>query len=49
MRSVALEECTGLRLVSYELPRIGDWRPPDIGAEPVVPGPPAVVGGVIQD
>jgi hypothetical protein len=49
MRSVPLEECTGLRLVSYELPRIADWRPPDIGAEPVVTDPPAVVGGVIQD
>jgi hypothetical protein len=48
MRSVDLSSCSALRLVSYELPSIADWRAPDIGAEPVVDGPPAVVGGVLQ-
>lgn len=49
MRSVDLSSCSALRLVSYELPGIGEWRAPNIGGEPVVEGPPAVVGGVLQD
>jgi len=49
MRSVDSSNCSALRLVSYELPGIGDWGAPNIGNEPVVDAPPAVVGGVLQD
>ena len=49
MRSVDPSSCSALRLVSYALPGIDDWRAPSIGAEPAVAGPPAVVGGVLQE
>jgi len=49
MKEVDVAECSALHLVSYALPRIDDWRAPDIGPQPVVDGPPAVVGGVLQE
>jgi hypothetical protein len=49
MRHVDLSTCSDLHLVTYELPRINEWRSPDIGKEPKVDGAPAVVGGVIQN
>jgi hypothetical protein len=49
MREVDQSACSELHLVTYELPAIDDWTPPNIGPEPEVEGPPAVVGGVIQD
>ena len=35
-------------LVSYTLPTIADWVDPNIGDEPSVTTPPAVIGGIIQ-
>jgi hypothetical protein len=49
MRSVDLADCAALHLVSYELPKLAEWKPPKIGNPPAVDGPPAVVGGVIQE
>jgi len=49
MRKVEASECSSLSLVSYTLPSISDWVAPKIGSEPVVEGPPAVVGGVVQE
>ena len=49
MRKVEASECSSLTLVSYTLPSISDWVAPKIGSEPVVEGPPAVVGGVVQE
>jgi hypothetical protein len=49
MRKVETSDCSSLSLVSYTLPSISDWVAPKIGSEPVVDGPPAVVGGVVQE
>jgi hypothetical protein len=49
MREVHQSACSDLHLVTYVLPAIEDWTPPNIGPEPKVDGPPAVVGGVIQN
>jgi hypothetical protein len=49
MREVDQSACSDLHLVTYGLPAIDDWTPPNIGPEPEVEGPPAVVGGVIQN
>jgi hypothetical protein len=49
MQTVSLSECSDLSIVSYTLPSISDWVAPKIGNEPVVEGPPAVVGGVVQE
>jgi len=35
-------------LISYSLPTLDEWRDPNIGDEPVVTSPPAVIGGVVQ-
>ena len=35
-------------LVSYTLPTIADWVDPNIGDEPSVTTPPAVIGGILQ-
>ncbi len=35
-------------LVSYTLPTIADWVDPNIGEEPSVTTPPAVIGGIVQ-
>ena len=52
MKAVAGSVCAsaGLTTTSYasQLPTLGDWTAPGIGAEPVVSGPPAVLGGVLQ-
>ena len=45
---VAVSSCTGLTTTAFTLPSISDWVDPAIGAEPVVSGPPKVIGGVIQ-
>jgi hypothetical protein len=39
--------CAELTLKPYTLPDLADWVDPSIGAEPVVEGAPAVIGGVI--
>jgi hypothetical protein len=49
MREVDASACSGLHLVTYELPSIDSWAAPGIGPEPQVDGAPAVVGGVIQN
>jgi hypothetical protein len=43
-----LDPCTDLDLITYPLPSLSDWVDPSIGSEPVVEGPPAVIGGVVQ-
>jgi len=52
MKAVAGSVCTsaGLTTTSYasQLPTLSDWTAPGNGAEPVVSGAPAVVGGVLQ-
>jgi hypothetical protein len=40
--------CAELTLKPYTLPDLADWVDPSIGPEPVVEGPPAVIGGVLQ-
>jgi hypothetical protein len=40
--------CADLNLTTYPLPNISDFVDPNIGSEPVVEGPPAVIGGVVQ-
>jgi hypothetical protein len=40
--------CSDIPLKSYPLPSLADWVDPSIGDEPVVEGPPAVIGGVLQ-
>jgi hypothetical protein len=42
------EGCVGLVTTPYTLPDISEWQDPAIGAEPVVSGSPAVIGGVLQ-
>jgi hypothetical protein len=44
----SLSDCTNLGLTTYILPSLSDWVDPNIGTEPVVDGPPAVIGGEIQ-
>lgn len=40
--------CADLSTTTYSLPSISEWVDPDIGSEPIVDGPPAVIGGVLQ-
>jgi len=40
--------CADIPLKSYSLPSLSDWADPNIGDEPVLEGPPAVIGGVLQ-
>jgi hypothetical protein len=40
--------CANIPLTTYLLPRLSDFLNPNIGTEPVVKGPPAVIGGVVQ-
>ena len=40
--------CENIPLKSYPLPSLSDWVDPNIGDEPVLEGPPAVIGGVLQ-
>jgi len=40
--------CANLSTKTYSLPSISEWVDPNIGSEPAVDGPPAVVGGVLQ-
>ncbi len=40
--------CATLSTTTYPLPNISEWHDPSIGTEPVVEGPPAVIGGVLQ-
>ena len=40
--------CDALTLKTYTLPDLAAWVDPNIGEEPVVEGPPAVIGGVLQ-
>lgn len=46
MPELALASCTA-SLVTYTLPVNADYTKPDIGAEPAVAEPPAVIGGVV--
>jgi len=48
MSSLDLSNCENLTLTPYELPKMTEYTDPNIGAEPVVEGPPAVIGGVVQ-
>jgi len=48
MKQVDISGCTGLTPITYDLPNISQWQDPNIGAEPKVEGPPAVIGGVLQ-
>ena len=47
MLETEMSYCTDLGLKSYTLPDLATWVDPNIGAEPEVPGAPAVIGGVI--
>lgn len=48
MAEVDLEACAGLTTTSFDLPSMADFVAPDIGDEPVVDAPPAVIAGVLQ-
>lgn len=49
MKTSAAANCTSLpATATYQLPSIGDWTNPNIGSEPSVTAPPAVIGGVLQ-
>ncbi len=50
MLGVNVSNCSTLttKLTSYTLPTIADWVDPALGTEPVITGPPAVIGGVVQ-
>ena len=48
MDSAALAACTGLTTSPFTLPSMSSWIDPNIGNEPVITAPPAVVGGVVQ-
>ncbi len=39
---------TGLAVAAYPLPDDSLWEEPDIGTEPIIDGPPTVIGGVVQ-
>jgi hypothetical protein len=40
--------CADIPFTTYPLPSLSDFVDPNIGSEPVVEGPPAVIGGVVQ-
>jgi hypothetical protein len=40
--------CADIPLTTYSLPSLSAFVDPNIGSEPVVEGPPAVIGGVVQ-
>jgi hypothetical protein len=44
-----MDDCANLLLNTYPLPNLSDFVDPNIGTEPVVDGPPAVIGGVVQE
>jgi hypothetical protein len=48
MSSVDPSNCGGLTPTPYDLPNMSEYTDPNIGNEPVVEGPPAVIGGVVQ-
>ena len=48
MKVVDEGACSALTTTTYDLPDISEWQSPAIGTEPVVSGPPAVIGGVLQ-
>jgi hypothetical protein len=48
MKQVNESDCSTLTISTYTLPNISEWQDPNIGAEPKVESPPAVIGGVLQ-
>jgi hypothetical protein len=48
MKQVNESDCSTLTINPYTLPNISEWQDPNIGSEPKVEGPPAVIGGVLQ-
>ena len=48
MKQLDGSACSSLTITTYPLPDINQWQDPNIGSEPVVDGPPAVIGGVLQ-
>ena len=48
MIAVDTAECADLELVEYDLPAADGWVEPDIGAQPEVTDPPAVIDGELQ-
>ncbi|HDD44946.1 MAG TPA: hypothetical protein ENG63_08830 [Candidatus Desulfofervidus auxilii] len=48
MKVVNSSYCSSLTVTTYDLPTIDEWIDPDIGPAPEVSGPPAVIGGVVQ-
>ena len=48
MHELLVSDCTDLPTTAFALPALGDFVAPDIGDQPVVSAPPAVIGGVVQ-
>jgi hypothetical protein len=48
MKQVNEADCAGLSTTTYALSGMGQWVDPNIGVEPFVDAPPAVIGGVVQ-
>ena len=48
MKQLDASACSTLSTIPYDLPKISQWQDPNIGAEPKVDSPPAVIGGVLQ-
>ncbi len=48
MRQVDPSACSLLPLTTYPLPSISQFVDPNIGDEPVVDGPPEVIGGEVM-
>jgi hypothetical protein len=48
MKEAELSNCSTLTLQTFDLPSINDFVDPNIGEEPVVEGPPAVIGGEVM-
>ena len=48
MKEAELSNCEPLTLQTFDLPNINDYVDPNLGDEPVVEGPPAVIGGEVM-
>jgi hypothetical protein len=48
MKAEAVSACDSLTPTSYTLPDLSTWTDPNIGTEPAVTDPPAVIGGIVQ-
>jgi hypothetical protein len=48
MKEAELSNCSTLALQTFDLPNINDFVDPNIGEEPDVDGPPAVIGGEVM-